>query len=125
MLLYCSQNLLAAIDITFPLSLLSCFAFKGFALSPQCPSRHILCCSTTIIHSFYYPGNNSRAKPHWEPPIPDILIVFFIYKVGCEPIWPLPLNSSRSNSSLEAEIMGFRVGRRLKGKKIKHFFFCG
>lgn len=31
-------NLLAAIDIPFPLSLLSCFAFRGFALSPQCPA---------------------------------------------------------------------------------------
>lgn len=72
-------NLLAAIDIPFPLSLLSCFAFKGFALSPQCPSCHILCRSTTITHSFYHPGNKSRAKPHGEPPIPDILIDSLIY----------------------------------------------
>lgn len=31
-------NLLASIDIPFPLSLLSCFAFRGFALSPECPA---------------------------------------------------------------------------------------
>lgn len=31
-------NLWSAIDIPFPLSLLSCFAFRGFALSPECPA---------------------------------------------------------------------------------------
>lgn len=31
-------NLLAAIDIPFPLALLSYFAFRGFPLSPQCPA---------------------------------------------------------------------------------------
>lgn len=52
-------NLLAAIDIPFPVSLLSCFAFRGFALSPECPAcglsywRHRwLCRYATIIESF-------------------------------------------------------------------------
>lgn len=64
-------NLLAAIDIPFPLSLLSCFAFRGFALSQECPGCGLRSWrQTALLHNhywvLYYPGKDRIARTTLE-----------------------------------------------------------
>lgn len=67
-------NLLASIDILFPLSRLSSFAFRSFRLSPECPACGLKywwysCCSSTIPSLFI------MQVAYWDPSSPHCLIV--------------------------------------------------